>query len=149
MYCAIAIWLHWRWDVLVFATLCSWIGWPKVCRNYTKKEEETIVLENLSFKFFRCRGFLGSWMVIVLAIGVLGSFVFGTYLPYWVYPITFIWTPILYLWSMVMLPSSPHHHLIRNDYAVRKLRIILVLHDWKLDVVNIERRKVVYILSSR
>lgn len=74
--------------------------------------------------FRRIRGILGTFLTLSLYLGILISFIIGSYVPYQFVPYTMLLVPILFLLNMIVfVPESPQFLLSINKYKVMSYKI--------------------------
>lgn len=58
--------------------------------------------------------------MLVLTIGILASFVAGTYLDYAFYPKIFVGLPVIFFIAFALMPDTPQYFIARNEHEVSK-----------------------------
>lgn len=71
---------------------------------------------------FRVRGALGTVSQLARNLGVLASYIAGTYFSYETVPYLFMGISVLFLVSFSSLPNTPQYFLSRNKFKVSQCR---------------------------
>lgn len=98
------------------SNICGWNSWWQVKSIW----KSFIFKGNIYFVWFHfsVRGILGSFMMTFTFIGVMISYIAGTYIPYSYAPFVIMIFPIAFTVSFLILPESPIDLMNQKRFTV-------------------------------